>query len=53
MVCIEALMEESQGIEDEDKEGVAEWATVGVQQAFNKGEVKFSKNLYRQCVCKS
>ncbi len=53
VVCIEALMEESQGIEDEDKEGVAEWATVGVQQAFNKGEVKFSKNLYRQCVCKS
>ncbi len=43
MVCIEALMEESQGIENEDKEGVAKWATMGVQQAFNEGEISFQE----------
>jgi hypothetical protein len=46
-------MEESQRIENEDKEGVAKWVAVGVQQAFDKGEIKFSRSLYRQCACKS
>jgi hypothetical protein len=36
-------MEESQGIEDEDKEGIARWATMGVQQAFNEGETSFQE----------
>ncbi len=36
-------MEESQGIENEDKEGVVKWATMGVQQAFNKGEISFQE----------
>jgi hypothetical protein len=36
-------MEESQGIENEDKEGVAKWATMGVQQAFNEGEISFQE----------
>lgn len=29
VVCVEALMEESQGVEDKDKEGVVRWATWG------------------------
>ncbi len=29
MVCVEALMEESQGRNDEDKEGVIGWAAGG------------------------
>jgi len=37
-------MEKSQGIEDEDKEGVARWATMGVQQAFNVGGISFQED---------
>jgi len=42
-VCVEGLMEESQGIEDQDKERVAGWVAMGFQQAFNEGEISFQE----------
>ncbi len=43
MVCVGGLMEESQGIEDQDKERIVGWVAMGFQQAFNEGEISFQE----------
>ncbi len=43
MVCVEALMEENQRIEDENKERVVGWAAMGFQQVFNEREISFQE----------
>jgi hypothetical protein len=43
VVCVEALIEESQGIEDKTKKGIVGWAAMGVQKAFNEGETSFQE----------
>jgi hypothetical protein len=41
--AVDALMEENQRIEDENKERVVGWAAMGFQQVFNEREISFQE----------